>query len=73
MSRSATETLKALTTLKVLVAVMLASVAWPAAALTFSDSYRSPRNPERRIRTSTTHIVLHTTEAHARSSLNKLR
>ncbi len=73
MSRSATETLKALTTLKVLVAVMLASVAWPAAALTFSDSYRSPRNPERRIRTSTTLIVLHTTEAHARSSLNKLR
>ena len=37
-----------------------------------STRYRSPRNPERRVRTSTELIVLHTTEAPARSSLNKL-
>jgi len=34
--------------------------------------YRSPRNPERKVRTSTELIVLHTTEAPARSSLNKV-
>ena len=43
-----------------------------AGALTLSNRYRSPRNPERKIRTSTRLIVLHTTEAGARSSLNKL-
>ena len=37
-----------------------------------SSRYRSPRNPERKARTSTELIVLHTTEAPARSSLNKL-
>ena len=41
-------------------------------ALSFSNRYRSPRNPERPLRKSTRLIVLHTTEAGARSSLNKL-
>ena len=45
---------------------------WPAHALEISNRYRSPRNPERSVRSSTTLIVLHTTEAPARSSLNKL-
>jgi len=43
-----------------------------AHALTLSNRFRSPRNPERPIRKSTRLVVLHTTEAHARSSLNKL-
>ena len=43
-----------------------------AQALDFSDRYRSPRNPERKVRASTELIVLHTTEAPARSSLNKV-
>ncbi len=42
------------------------------AIVKYSNSYRSPRNPERSIRKSTTLIILHTTEAPARSSLNKL-
>ena len=41
-------------------------------AINASTRYRSPRNPERRVRASTELIVLHTTEAPARSSLNKL-
>lgn len=41
-------------------------------AIDYSNRYRSPRNPERKIRKSTELIVLHTTEAPARSSLNKL-
>lgn len=41
-------------------------------AISASTRYRSPRNPERKIRASTELIVLHTTEAPARSSLNKL-
>ena len=41
-------------------------------AVNASMRYRSPRNPERRVRASTELIVLHTTEAPARSSLNKL-
>ena len=41
-------------------------------AINASTRYRSPRNPERRVRSSTELIVLHTTEAPARSSLNKL-
>lgn len=44
----------------------------PSLAIDASDRYRSPRNPERKIRQSTRLIVLHTTEAPARSSLNKL-
>lgn len=41
-------------------------------AVEMSNRYRSPRNPERKVRQSTDFIVLHTTEAPARSSLNKL-
>ena len=43
-----------------------------ASAIDASNRYRSPRNPERRIRAKTDLIVLHTTEAPARSSLNKV-
>ena len=43
-----------------------------AAPLVIKDNYRSPRNGERDPRQSTTLIVLHTTEANAKSSLNKL-
>ena len=43
-----------------------------AAPLVLKDDYRSPRNKERRLRKATTLVVLHTTEAHAKSSLNKL-
>ena len=43
-----------------------------AANLVVKDDYRSPRNKERPLRKATTLIVLHTTEAHATSSLNKL-
>ncbi|MBO7721129.1 MAG: N-acetylmuramoyl-L-alanine amidase [Kiritimatiellae bacterium] len=41
-------------------------------AISVSTRFRSPRNPERKVRRSTELIVLHTTEAPARSSLNKL-
>lgn len=41
-------------------------------ALSISNRYRSPRNPERQVRKSTTLIILHTTEAPAKSSLNKV-
>ena len=47
-------------------------VSMQAAAIDVSNRYRSPRNQERKVRTSTELIVLHTTEAPARSSLNKL-
>ena len=43
-----------------------------AAPLVLKDDYRSPRNKERRLRKATTLIVLHTTEAPAKSSLNLL-
>lgn len=43
-----------------------------AANLIVKDDYLSPRNKERPLRKATTLIVLHTTEAHATSSLNKL-
>ena len=52
----------------ILVSVLVPSVF----AINASTRYRSPRNPERRMRSSTELIVLHTTEAPARSSLNKL-
>lgn len=55
----------------VLTIVALASC-WTALAVEVSNRYRSPRNPERAVRASTQLIVLHTTEAPARSSLNKL-
>ena len=51
---------------------LLAPAQLLAAPLTLKDDYRSPRNKERRLRTATRLIVLHTTEAHAKSSLNKL-
>ena len=54
--------------------LILAAALSPLAsyALDISNRYRSPRNPERKVRASTELIVLHTTEAPARSSLNKL-
>ena len=52
--------------------ILALSVAQSAFAFNASMRYRSPRNPERKVRASTELIVLHTTEAPARSSLNKL-
>jgi len=43
-----------------------------ANAIDASNRYRSPRNPERKVRRSTELIVLHTTEAPAKSSLAKV-
>ena len=57
---------------RVLTALALALLSLNAAAIDASNRYRSPRNPERRVRASTELIVLHTTEAPARSSLNKV-
>lgn len=53
---------------------MLVSAVLPmrAFAIEASDRYRSPRNPERRVRASTELIVLHTTEAAEHGSLIKL-
>ena len=58
--------------LKTLTVCLALVVPFCTQALSFSNRYRSPRNPERAIRKSTKLIVLHTTEAGARSSLNKL-
>ena len=54
--------------------VLILALAFAPSALAINASmrYRSPRNPERKVRASTELIVLHTTEAPARSSLNKL-
>ena len=52
--------------------LVLAFCQIPAFAIEASSRYCSPRNPERKMRASTELIVLHTTEAPARSSLNKL-
>ena len=54
--------------------LILAAALSPLASFAndISSRYRSPRNPERKVRASTELIVLHTTEAPARSSLNKL-
>lgn len=57
---------------RALLALALALFSTAAWAIDASNRYRSPRNPERRIRASTELIVLHTTEAPARSSLNKV-
>jgi len=54
------------------VALLVLLSAFGAGAVDMSDRYRSPRNPERAIRRTTELIVLHTTEAPARSSLNKV-
>ena len=53
-------------------AIALFACQCAAAPLVLKDDYRSPRNKERPFRKSTRLIVLHTTEAHAKSSLNKL-
>ena len=58
--------------MRVFALLFLAFLASGASAIDFSNRYRSPRNAERRVRKSTELIVLHTTEAPARSSLNKL-
>ena len=58
--------------MRVFVLLFLAFLASGASAIDFSNRYRSPRNAERRVRKSTELIVLHTTEAPAKSSLNKL-
>ena len=55
-----------------MVPILVLLLAPSASAISASSRYRSPRNPERRVRASTELIVLHTTEAPARSSLNKL-
>lgn len=57
---------------RIVLALAAAVLALSASAIDASNRYRSPRNPERRIRASTSLIVLHTTEAPARSSLNKV-
>lgn len=58
--------------MRVFALLFLVFLAGGASALDVSNRYRSPRNAERRVRKSTELIVLHTTEAPARSSLNKL-
>ena len=58
--------------MRVFALLFLAFLASGASAIDFSNRYRSPRNAERRVRKSTELIVLHTTEAPAKSSLNKL-
>lgn len=52
--------------------LVFAGVVETAAALDILNGYQSPRNPERKVRQSTELIVLHTTEAPERSSLNKV-
>ena len=54
------------------VAAWLGGASSAVFALDISNRYRSPRNAERKVRASTELIVLHTTEAPAKSSLNKL-
>ena len=58
--------------MRVFALLFLVLLASGASALDISNRYRSPRNPERRVRKTTELIVLHTTEAPAKSSLNKL-
>ena len=55
-----------------MVLILVLALSPSVSAISASMRYRSPRNPERRARTSTELIVLHTTEAPAHSSLNKL-
>ncbi len=49
-----------------------APVVRTAGGLSISSKYRSPRNPQRKLRKSTRFIVLHTTEGSAKGSLEKL-
>lgn len=53
-------------------AVALISGALLVCGFTFSNAYYSPRNRERELRKSTSLIILHTTEAPAKSALQKL-
>jgi len=57
---------------KVLAVAAVMMSAFSADAISVSNRYRSPRNAERRVRASTELIVLHTTEAPAKSSLEKV-
>ena len=58
---------------KLFVVLLAVSMSVPSAnALEISKRYVSPRNPERKVRAYTSLIVLHTTEAPAKSSLNKV-
>lgn len=57
---------------RLLLSICTFSISLESAALKISNRYRSPRNPERSIRSATTLIVLHTTEAPAKSSINKV-
>ena len=59
-------------TLRLIAVVAAVMFALGADAIDASNRYRSPRNPERKIRASTELIILHTTEAPAKSSLDKL-
>ncbi len=52
--------------------LLLGLVSQAYGALSFSNKYVSPRNRERARREATQYIILHTTEAEAKSSLNKL-
>ena len=52
--------------------VVFGTFSAPAGSLVLKDDFRSPRNKERPLRKATRLIVLHTTEAPAKSSLNKL-
>jgi hypothetical protein len=58
--------------IQLVLALIVVFVCLEGMAITVSNRYRSPRNPERSIRNSTTLIVLHTTEAPAKSSINKV-
>ena len=54
------------------IAILILSLAFTANAVPVVTRYRSPKNPERRVREKTTLIVLHTTEAPAKGSLRHL-
>ena len=58
--------------MKAVLALVCLCVVRTLFAIEASDSFRSPRNPERKVRSDTRMIVLHTTEAPARSSINKV-
>lgn len=57
---------------RTLVLIMLLFVSSVVSALTMSNRYVSPRNAERAVRKRTQYIILHTTEAEAKSALRKL-
>lgn len=55
-----------------LLVLLLLGVCGICHALNLSNAYLSPRNSERAVRAKTQFIILHTTEAEAKSSLQKL-